>query len=70
LKFKAMYLDKKNIELFRTGFDKNFPYTYISEDIETNEQFANSSAFSYNLIYEDEYIRLYQLVVMKSTFGN
>ncbi len=60
LKFKAGYLDKKKIQLFRNNFDKNFPYDYISEDKESNEQFASKSAYKYVLIYEDEYIRLYK----------
>ncbi len=61
LKFKAEYLDKKKIELFRNNFNKNFPYDYISEDKESNEQFVSKSSYKYVLIYEDEYIRLYQL---------
>ena len=61
LKFRAEYLDKKKIELFRDNFDKNFPYNYISEDKESNEQFVSKSNYRYVLIYEDEYISLYQL---------
>jgi hypothetical protein len=60
LKFKAMYLDKKKIELFRDNFDKNFPYDYISEDQKTEKQFVSKSTYKYVLIYKDEYIRLYK----------
>ncbi len=61
LKFKAMVLDKKKIELFRSGFNKNYPYTYISEDKDVNEAFSGLSKYKYKLIYEDEYIRLYKI---------
>ncbi|MCF6239896.1 MAG: hypothetical protein L3J74_00970 [Bacteroidales bacterium] len=61
LKFKAMYLDKKHIELFRSGFDKNYPYNYISEDKDKNEKFSSLSKYKYTLLYEDEYVRLYKI---------
>ncbi len=65
LKFKAMVLDKKQIELFRTNFNRNYPYTYISENKDKNEAFSGLSRYKYRLIYEDEYIRLYKISVYK-----
>lgn len=61
LKFKAMYLDKKKIHLYRTDFNKNYPYTYIAEDKDKNERFIDISIYKYQLIYEDEYICLYKI---------
>ena len=62
LKFKAEYLEQKQIKLFRNHFDKNYPYDFISEDIEKDEHYAQYSKYRYLLIYKDEYIRLYRLV--------
>ncbi|MEN8120930.1 MAG: glycosyltransferase family 39 protein, partial [Bacteroidota bacterium] len=60
LKFKAMFLDKKEIELFREDFDKNFAYDYISETKEEGENFVAQSKYNYSIAYEDEFIRLYK----------
>jgi len=62
LKFKSEYLDKKVIELTREGFDKTVPYTYIAETKQDNENWVKLSNFEYNLIHNDEYIKLYKLV--------
>lgn len=62
LKFKSIYLDKKKIELFRNHFNQNFPYDYISENKEDNEQFVKKSKYKYFLIKEDKYIRLYKKI--------
>ncbi len=61
LKFKAVFLDKKQIELFRTDFDKNFAYDYISETKEEDENIALLSKYRYSVVYDDEFIRLYKI---------
>lgn len=60
LKFKAMFLDKKEIELFLEDFDKNFAYDFISEIKAENEDFVSNSKYKYSIIYDDEFIKLYK----------
>lgn len=60
LKFKAMFLDKKEIALFREDFDKNFAYDYISETKDENENFVLHSKFKYSIVYDDKFITLFK----------
>ena len=61
LKFKAQFLDMKDIHLYRKNFDGNFPYIYISENKDKNEHIVKKSKYHYLKIYEDEYVILYKL---------
>ena len=62
LKFKAMFLDKKQIELIREDFDENYAYDYISETKAENENYVLLSKYKYSMVYNDKFIRLYKRI--------
>ena len=62
LKFKAMFLDKKQIELIREDFDENYAYDYISETKAENENYVLLSKYKYSIVYNDKFIRLYKRI--------
>ena len=60
LRFKAVFLDKKQIDLTREDFDKNFAYDYISETKSDNEKYVSYSKYEYSIVYDDIFITLYK----------